>query len=236
MISWITSSIISAPHAFYKRHGGVSTGPCSSLNFSGSIDLPENISINRKKALEAAGFPFENVCYLRQIHSDKVLTARKGAQEGDALVCSEKGWVLAISAADCFPLLFHDDRNGVIGAAHCGWKGTYNRIAAKTVEAMEKLGAEKDQIKVAVGPGICKLHYEVSEELITQFSSAGFSASCYEGRQLDLAQCNSEVLQQCGLNAVQIEHLHRCTYEDDFFSHRRDKGETGRMWAVIMLK
>lgn len=235
MISWIESELISCPHAFFKRHGGVSQGACTSLNFSGSLDSVENIAENRKRALNVVKMPFDEVAYLRQIHSDIVCMAQAGWQEGDALVTREKNRPLAVSGADCYPLLFHDPENHVIGAAHCGWKGTLAKLAAKTIDEMVHLGADRNEVRVVVGPGICKSHYEVSEELIQQFVQAGFSPACYEGRHLDLAACNREVLLNAGIPEIHIELCGNCTYESDFFSHRRDEGQTGRTWSVIML-
>lgn len=235
MISWIRSKVISANHAFFTRHGGVSAVPCDSLNFSGSLDLPENMRENRKRALDAIGMPVEKVSYLRQIHSSIVHPAKPGFQEGDALVTNEIGIPIAVSGADCFPVLFHDPIHQVIGAAHCGWKGTLNRISKNVITEMELLGANASDIRVAIGPGICIDHYEVSEELIHTFLTEGFTEKVYRGRNLDLAACVRETVIASGVPPDQIDFLNRCTYDPDFFSHRRDGGETGRLWSVIML-
>lgn len=234
-IDFITSPIISTTHAFFTRKGGVSPAPFSSLNFGGSDDAPENIAENRKRALLAAGMDPGNVARLNQVHGNVVCVAQPGNQTGDALVTNEKGLTLAIGAADCYPLLFHDAKHNSIGAAHAGWKGTLARIAKNTIEAMEKLGAERKEIHVAIGPGISGKNYEVSEEVIEQFRAAGFPSSCWEGRKLDLLQANKFVLRESGIAEENIWALGRCTTEDDFFSYRRDKGVTGRMWATIML-
>lgn len=235
MIDFIKSPIISTTHAFFTRRGGISPAPFSSLNFGGSDDTQENISENRKRALLAAGMNPENVARLNQVHGNIVCLAQPGNQTGDALVTSEIGLTLAIGAADCYPLLFHDPINKIIGAAHAGWKGTLSRIAKNTIEAMEKLGAERKEIRVAIGPGISGKNYEVSEEVIVQFRTAGFPSACWEGRNMDLLQANKFLLEESGIAKEKIWALGRCSTEDDFFSYRRDKGVTGRMWATIML-
>lgn len=232
---FLTSPLLSAPHAFFTRIGGVSPAPFGSLNFGGKEDDPENIAENRRRGLLAAGMNPENVARLNQVHSSDVIQAKPFSQTGDALVTKEKGLTLAIGAADCYPVLFHDPVNEVIGAAHAGWKGTLGRIARNTIEEMVKLGAEKKFIRTAIGQGICRDKYEVSEELIASFSAAGFPDSCWSGRQLDLLACNRFVLDESGILPEHQWALNRCTTEDDFFSYRRDKGKTGRMWAVIML-
>ncbi|MCX6311131.1 MAG: peptidoglycan editing factor PgeF [Bacteroidetes bacterium] len=231
---FIKSPIISTKHAFFTRKGGVSPAPFSSLNFGGSEDAQENIAENRRRGLVAAGMNPEKVSRLNQVHGNVVCIGEIGNQTGDALVTNEKGLTLAIGAADCYPLLFHDVKNNIIGAAHAGWKGTLARIAKNTIEAMENLGAERKFIRVAIGPGISKINYQVSEEIIHQFRNANFPENCWQERNLDLLEANKFVLRENGIAEENIWALGRCTTEDAFFSYRRDKGVTGRMWAAIM--
>jgi len=233
---WLFAPDITAVHGFSTRHGGVSPKPFASLNLGGKEDSPENIAQNRKLALSELNLEMDRVSYLDQVHGITVCQARPGKQTGDALVTSERGLAIAVGAADCYPVLFHDEKNGVIGAAHCGWKGTLGRIVRHTLEEMRKLGAESQQIRVAIGQGICRDKYEVSEEVITQFREAGFPVDCWSGRQLDLLAANRFVALEAGIPEENIWSMNRCTTEADFFSYRRDGGKTGRMWAVIMLK
>lgn len=226
---------ISAHHAFFTRHGGVSPAPFHSLNFGGTEDEPENIRKNRERALKSIGLNPDNVARLNQVHGDDVCIGQCGTQTGDALVTNESGIVLAIGAADCYPILFHDPVNKIIGASHAGWKGTLARIAAKTIEKMIAQGADKKEIRVAIGPGICRDNYEVSDEVIQQFMTAGFPESIHSGRQLDLLEANKFVLRGAGITEEHVWALNKCTTSDEFFSYRRDKGQTGRMWAVISL-
>jgi polyphenol oxidase len=233
---WLTSALISAKHGFSVRHGGVSPAPFDSLNFDDRQDDPVLVQQNRALALEALGFDPEKVARLNQIHSCEVLEAQAGVQTGDALVSRERGLALAIGTADCYPLLFHDPVNGVVGAAHAGWRGTVGRIGARTLEAMEKLGADRKHIQVAIGPGISAPQYEVGPEVARQFLEAGFPEGCFaEGQHLDLLHANRFVLLEAGLSESQLWTAGRCSTETDFFSYRRDAGITGRMWAVIGL-
>lgn len=233
---WIKSQNINAIHGFSTRHGGVSPEPFLSLNLGGTEDLPENIAKNRERALSDLNIDMTQVAYLNQIHSNIVCRAAIGTQTGDALVTNQKNIAIAVGAADCYPILFYDEKNQVIGAAHCGWKGTLARIVKNTIEEMGLLGAEKQHIKMAIGQGICKSNYQVSEEVIQQFSDAGFSNNCWDNRQLDLLQANKFVGLESGISENNIWSMNRCTTEPDFFSYRRDNGKTGRMWAVIMLR
>jgi copper oxidase (laccase) domain-containing protein len=122
-----------------------------------------------------------------------------------------------------------------VGAAHAGWRGTLGRIAAATVEAMVARGARREAISAAIGPGICGERYEVGPELIATFRDAGFPASCFLAQNLDLRAANTFVLRESGLAEQHIWSSLRCSTEDAFFSHRRDRGLTGRMWSVIVI-
>ena len=232
---WIHSPTISTIHGFSTRHGGVSPAPFDSLNLGGIDDLPENIAENRKRALSELHIEFTQVSYLNQIHSNVVCQASIGKQTGDALVTNKKNICIAVGAADCYPILFHDAKNKVIGAAHCGWKGTLAHIVANTIREMVLLGAETSQIKIAIGQGISAKNYEVSEDIIAQFKHAGVPDSCWQNRHLDLLQTNTVVALENGILQEHIWSMNRCTTEADFFSYRRDHGKTGRMWAVIMM-
>jgi len=232
---WIKTNHINTTHGFSMRHGGVSPAPFDSLNLGGSEDLQENIAENRRRALAELEINFEQVSYLHQIHSNIVCNAKAGKQTGDALVTNQTGIALAVGAADCYPILFHDEKNGVIGAAHCGWKGTAARIVTNTITEMCKLGADKNHIKVAIGQGISARNYEVSDEVIAHFKIHGFPETCWNARNLDLLKANKFVLEENGILPENIWSLNRCTTESDFFSYRRDKGQTGRMWGIIML-
>ena len=222
-------------HAFFTRHGGVSKPPFDSLNFGGLEDEPEKIEENRRRGLLHLGIDPSSVARLRQVHGTQVCDARPGVQEGDALCTDRPGLALAVATADCYPLLFEDAEAGVIGAAHAGWRGTLGRIAEATVEAMVQRGARRERILAAIGPGICGENYEVGEELISAFRDAGFPEACFLGRRLDLAAANAFVLRESGLSATRIWTSGRCSTEGDFFSHRRDRGLTGRMWSVIAI-
>ena len=232
---WLNAPNISCKHGFSTRLGGVSLAPFDSLNLGGSEDNPENILRNRQTALQALGLDYTNLAYLKQIHSAEVCLAKIGQQQGDALVSNSPGIVLAVSIADCYPILFYDEKNNVIGAAHAGWRGTVNRIAQNTIHRMVELGAEVKHIQVAIGQGISMKNFEVGPEVIAQFKSAGFRETCWKENKIDLVACNKQVLLENSIPEKNTWSMNRCTYESGFFSYRRDKGLTGRMWGMIAL-
>jgi YfiH family protein len=232
---WLKSPNINCAHGFSTRFGGVSKAPYDSLNLGGTEDEESNIIHNRKIALQKLGLSIENLCNLKQVHGDKVCIAQRGKQEGDALVTNKNGLILAVSIADCYPVLFYDEVNKVIGAAHAGWRGTVSKIAGKTVQAMIDLGAETKNIKAAIGQGISQSNFEVGNEVIDQFEKNGFPEICWKNNKIDLVLCNQFILKRNNIPEENIWTMNRCTFEDDFFSYRRDKGKTGRMWAVISI-
>ncbi len=232
---WYHSPLLSVTHGFSTRSGGISPAPFHSLNFAGRDDEASNIKENRRRALAALNLSVENTAYLKQVHSNTVCLAHPGPQTGDALVTKEKGLTLAVAAADCYPLLFHDPVNNIIGAAHAGWRGTVARVAQNTIYEMVQLGADTSAIKVAIGPGISCEKFEVGSEVIEQFARAGFPDYCFKNSHIDLVAANKFVLNESGIAEENTWAMKRCTFEADFFSFRRDKGKTGRMWAVISL-
>jgi YfiH family protein len=231
----LKSSLLPVKHGFSTRHGGISPEPFNSLNLGGSEDTAENIAENRRIFLHALALDSKNVAWMKQVHGTDVFFAQPGVQTCDALVTAEPGITLAVNTADCYPLLFHDPVNHVIGVAHAGWRGTLGRIAAATINKMKELGAMPQFIHVVIGPGICGSNYEVSEEVLRQFSDAGFPNSIRNARLLDLALANQFVLEEAGILMLNIDVMHRCSTDTDFFSFRRDNGITGRMWSVISL-
>lgn len=232
---WLRAPNIECIHGFSTRHGGVSTGAFSSLNLGGSLDNPDHIKINRERALLALNLDPENLHTLKQVHGNLVCKPHSVPQEGDALVSNIPGEILAISIADCYPLLFHDPVNNVIGAAHAGWRGTVTGIGANTIEAMCRLGAQPEHIRVAIGQGICRDNFEVGPEVTEQFRNAGFPEKYLTENKIDLVKCNLFILHKHNIPVRNTWAMERCTFEPDFFSHRRDKGITGRMWGIISL-
>jgi polyphenol oxidase len=232
---WLKSPLINCRHGFSTRTGGFSVAPFESFNPGESGDVPALIEKNRETALSELGLSFSNLCTLQQVHGTGVCMARKGTQTGDALVTSEKELVLAVRVADCYPLLFYDETNQVAGIAHAGWRGICGGIAANTVIRMQQLGADPGNIKVAIGPGICQEHFEVGPEVIAQFVKAGFPDNCRHDNKLDLIKCIFYNLRKQGITDTNIWTMNRCSFENEFYSYRRDKGITGRMWALISL-
>lgn len=241
----LTAPHLTAPHAFTTRAGGFSVGAYAAEGGGGGLNLddrqddPQIVARNRAHLAGALGLDATRYARLDQVHGTDVICAdAPGHWTGDALVSAAPDVLLAIGTADCYPLLLHDPHAGVIGAAHAGWKGTLGRIAAHTVQAMVRLGAQPQHVRAAVGPGISAARYEVGEGVAAPFRDAGLAAFVQRRgsrTHLDLAGANRAALLEAGLSDGNIWVSGRCSTERDFYSYRRDHGTTGRMWAVIRL-
>ncbi len=243
----LQSPNIPVSHGFTTRAGGVSEGWYSCLNLGlSSGDAEASVAENRRRVLALFGVNEHHACAFSQVHGVRVLRGRPSwfAEEADAVVSNTPGLALIISTADCLPVLFYDPATGAVGAAHCGWRGTVQGIAAATVQKLTELyGSDPADLRVAFGPGISRPNYQVGTEVIGTFQEAGFPEVVYEpdgnGRfLLDVAAANRWALLKLGIDPVNLWESGVCTYADPerFFSHRRDRGRTGRHWAVIVAE
>lgn len=239
-------------HGFFSREGGVSSGDYASLNCGlGSDDDPELVKINRARI--AASLDVEPDCLLSvyQIHSAtaEYVTGPFISDEipkADALVTDRPGLAIGILTADCTPVLFADPEQGVIGAAHAGWKGALGGVLESTIELMESLGAKRANIIAAIGPAISWKAYQVGPEFWDTFmesdeeSESFFRDDQVTGRfQFDLPGYVEHRLRK--LKPGQITNSNLCTYSEEalFFSFRRathrQEPDYGRQISAISL-
>jgi polyphenol oxidase len=249
---WQCATNIQSIHGFADRQGGRSQGAYQGLNLSIRVgDTEDTVQQNRRAALTALKLEHARVALLKQIHSSQVVFVDDAffdtePPSADALVTNQKDVVLVIETADCYPVLLEDSRAGIVAAAHCGWRGTASRILEHTVNAMQKLGGSVDQIRAAIGPGICAAQYPVRFDVVEKFLEAGFpETACMDAHSvsqsvsdsgsrlfhMDLARANKWLLESLGVRDVWVSG--KCSTNPEFFSYRRDQGQTGRMWSVI---
>ncbi len=221
-------------HAFFTRAGGVSEGVYASLNGgTGSNDDQAKVSENRARMAAALGVAPDRLLTAYQIHSPDVVTVEtpwthEARPRADAMVMRTPHIAIGVSTADCGPVLFADSDAGVIGAAHAGWRGAFTGVLEATIAAMEKLGARRERIAVALGPMIRQDNYEVGPEFVARFHDADpenerfFKPSARAGHAMfDLAGYIAHHLKGAGI--VTIDDLDLCTYADAdrFYSYRR---------------
>ncbi|WP_050604798.1 peptidoglycan editing factor PgeF [Ruegeria sp. 6PALISEP08] len=247
----LTSDLLSPlRHGFFTRRGGASSGIFDGLNCGyGSSDQTEVVALNRKRVADAMNVAPEAMIGVHQVHSPTVLTV-EGPVEGkrpkaDAIVTATPGLALTILTADCQPVLFADSDARVIGAAHAGWRGALDGVLEATLDCMEALGANRNNISAVIGPSISQRAYEVGPEFLDAFmadtpDNTQFFANGQDDRlQFDLPSFGLHRLRQAGVG--QAEWTRHCTYSDPdrFYSYRRathaKQADYGRLISVIRL-
>jgi YfiH family protein len=233
LASPLLSAIPGLRHAFFTREGGVSDGVYADLNGGlGSNDDPAKVAENRRRMAAQMGVAPARFLSVWQIHSPDAVVAtgpweNASRPRADAMVTRSEGLSIGVTAADCGPILLVDPNARVIGAAHAGWKGALTGIVESTVEAMEKLGAERSGIVAAIGPLIRQHSYEVGGEFVERFIEADaengvfFIPSTREGHAMfDLAGFIRMRLENAGV--LMIDDIGVDTYSDErFYSYRR---------------
>ena len=238
-------------HGFFGRRGGVSVGELASLNCGlGSNDDPTLIAENRQRVAEAT-LPGATLTGLYQIHGnrcvivdgDSDLTARP---EADALATRTPGILLGILTADCVPVLFADADAGVVGAAHAGWKGALAGVTDATIAAMERLGATRASIAVAIGPCIGRASYEVDNGFVERFTADDpanerfFAAGRPDHAMFDIAAYVAARVAGAGVKRIALGGQDTYALPQDYFSYRRachkNENSYGRQLSVIGLK
>lgn len=215
--------------AFSTRVGGVSEGPFASLNLGLlTEDAPANVEENRRRLCDALDVDPERLAMNRQVHAATVNRAQAGerGKDGDGLLTDEPGVPMLKVTADCLPIALART-NGEPGLAvlHAGRLGLLEGIVEAGVAA---LGG---RIAAVVGPGIGPCCYEVGDDIADAYR-ARFGHDAVKGRNLDLWTVSDRVLRNAGV--VSVERLDLCTAcnPEQFFSHRRDGGSTGRQGVI----
>jgi polyphenol oxidase len=236
-------------HGLYTRQGGVSPVPWASLNHGGTVgDERANVVENRRRVFHSVNRQVESVFDVWQVHGIDVICADSPRplnslhQKADAILTNRPEITLFMRFADCVPILFFDPVQLVIGIAHAGWQGTIKKIAEATVQTMQShyLSNPAD-ILAGIGPSISAANYQVGADVIGQVNLAfGSDASHllkgYNGSMhLDLWEANRVILENCGVRNIQVAGICTASNTDDWFSHRAEKGKTGRFGAVIAL-
>ncbi len=234
------SSLSPISHGFLGRVGGVSTGIYAGLNCSlGSDDSRKDVLENRRRAV-AAIMPGAALARVYQIHSPDVITVtgpidQDNPPKGDALVTDRPNILLAVQTADCVPVLFSDQKAGVVGAAHSGWKGALTGVNESTIDAMEALGADRSRISCAIGPCIAQKSYEVDAGFFQRFIDADPANERFflDGKpahyQFDIEGYVASRLAAAGIARVECMGEDTYSQPDRFFSYRRSchLGEPG---------
>jgi hypothetical protein len=221
---------------FSTRRGGVSGGAFRSLNLGlATDDDPESVLENRRRLAESVGADPGRVTMAWQRHGARVTRARPVGfvapetvwEPCDGLWTDEPGQPMALVTADCVPVaVCRAGGAPALSLLHVGWRGLLAGIVAAGCRA---LGAGR--LSAAVGPGIGPCCYEVGEEVAAPFRRA-FGEDVVTGERLDLWTVCERALRAAG--CAEVHHVGRCTAcePETFFSHRRDRGRTGRQGVI----
>jgi YfiH family protein len=244
------SELLTVPHGFLGRRGGVSRGEMWGLNVGyGSGDDPDLIAENRVRAVGAI-LPDAQLATVHQVHSPTVVHVEKPWPQdqrphADAMVTDRPGLLLGVLTADCAPVLLSDPEAGIIGAAHAGWRGAVGGVTSATIEAMERLGARRERIAAVVGPCIAQPSYEVDEAFRARFEDEDSSNDRFfvpgpAGKpHFDLAGYVFHRLKSAGVGRTEALGLDTYSDAERFYSYRRSThlGEPsyGRQISMIGL-
>jgi polyphenol oxidase len=215
--------------AFSTRRGGVSEGPYESLNLGRlTDDAAENAEENRRRLCAAVEADPRKLAMNRQVHAATVNRARAGerGRDGDGLWTEETGLPMLKLTADCLPVaLARENGTPALALLHAGRLGLLEGILEAGIEALGP-----GPLAAAVGPGIGPCCYEVGDD-IRETYFARFGPGAIRGRNLDLWTVAERILRANGVDSV--ERVDVCTScNDEFFSHRRDRGVTGRQGVI----
>ena len=249
-------------HAVSTRIDGLSKPPFDSLNLALHVgDEPENVIANRKKFVQSLGFKLSDIVTPNQVHGEKIFRVDENYRgcgcknyadsipETDALITNVPKLPLMLCFADCVPIFFVDVENRAIGLAHGGWRGTFKKIAAKTLLKMgDEFGTRPENCLIGIAPSIGACCYEVGGEVLDKCKIA-FPKNVDEllierdGKIfLDLWRANVVQLLEIGACEENIDVANECTCCNDgwYFSyraaHKKNLDRTGRIAALIALK
>lgn len=231
-MTWLAKNLDKNKHCFFGSKGGFSSGKYTSLNANTkSYDDKNCLKKNLESIACKVGLKKEDLTLLNQGVSNKAVYINEANWDevvADGTVTTKKGIGLCIRTADCAPILFEDRKNGVIGAAHAGWRGAFKGIIENVIVLMLENGAELKNIKAAIGPCVMQESYEVDENFYNQFieqdtnNKKYFIESKREGHfNFDLPNYCSDRLKKVGVENIDVAYLDTYALDDEYFSFRR---------------
>lgn len=251
---YLTSSVLTVPHCFTTRHGGVSIGYLSSLNLGiHRGDVRANVEKNYEILGNAVGFDPDTLVFTHQTHTAIVAKVGKAdcgdglkrevTVERDGLVTNETGVTLIVFSADCTPILLHDPVHHAIAAVHSGWRGTASGIVRNAVLRMNaEYGSEPRDIEAAIGPciGRCcfETHSDVPDAMLDALGDAAMCGITEDGNgkfHVDLKAINRLWLELAGVEKIDVSEDCTACQPDRFWSHRKVGNERGSLAAIIRL-
>ena len=201
-------------------------------------DLKQNVDKNRQTVADIMEYKDEDLVYMNQVHGNNVQIVDKNSpkiiENCDGIITKEKNLPLMVMVADCIPILFFDEIQGVIAAVHAGRNSTFLKIAQITANKMiNELGCSVNNIKVIFGPSIHSCCYEVSDELLNIVKTSFGEKFCI-GKNIDLQVINIKLLEEVGIRHINVSNICTKCSNEPFFSFRKNP-KTGRFAGIISL-
>lgn len=220
-----------------------------------TADQYETVVENFRRVATALACPSHRTICIWQVHGRAVCVWPEQGNDvtpddpttvvaqADALVTGDANVLISVRVADCVPVLLASRDGTAVAAVHAGWRGvTANIIEATITSLREHFQVNASDLVAAIGPCISADHFEVGFEVADAFDAANLSAAVRRDFQprphIDLQHAIALQLERAGVPTSHIDRNDRCTVRDreEFYSHRRDEGRTGRMAAVIGAK
>lgn len=258
-----TKEIISVPYLedkygigvfFTSRLGGISSIPFKSLNLSFNVgDEREAVLENRARLSREVGVGFDRWVFCRQVHGCRVRCVDRhdlgrGAYDyesaiprSDALLTAEKETAVGILTADCVPVVMVAGTNRICAVAHAGWRGVLAGVVPVTCRRMmAESGGSCGEIQVFIGPHIRSCCFTVKDDIAGMFPPEYSCVSVREEqgrlRNINLESILVGQLVNEGLSRNNIHSVGICTScDDNYFSHRKEKGNTGRQAGIAVI-
>jgi len=220
----------------------------------------DRIWANYALLLSCIGCPTKPPLRVHQVHGNAVAEVQTGKSfdtgcQADALVSRDSHRAISVRTADCVPILLSSDDGSVVAAVHAGWRGIVAGVIPATVKRLTAAaGKPATTLRAAIGPCIGMEAFEVAADVLAEFERVfgrplgtgigaiakalpfGSRLNGVDGKgNIDLRAAARFQLLNCGLDEQHLDSTDRCTatHQDEFFSHRRDHGVTGRMAAII---
>lgn len=225
-MTWWATNLPKEKHCFFDANGGVSVGFYKGLNVNTkSDDDKTHLKANLQKAAQYFGLDYKNLHLLNQGVSADVVYVAEPTQDivfADGAVTDKKNVILCIRTADCAPVLLADYQNGIIGAAHAGWRGAYKGVIENTVKLMLEKGAQAENIVAAVGPCIAQESYEVDKTFYDTIGQDKYFIAGREGHwYFDLEAYCVDKLKACGVKNIVASGIDTYDENNGFYSFRR---------------
>ena len=231
---------------FATRTGGVSRPPYDSLNLGlSSGDERASVLRNRERLAVALEAPLERWVVGGQVHGAVVARVNgelrgEGAlapstrlREADAVYLVEPGIFALALSADCPLVAIVDPLTRRAGLAHAGWRGTAAGIVESLVAAFVEDGSRPESLHAAISPGICGKCYRVGRDVLDALRGRPGAGRACQVSHVDLRAIHRAILDEAGILSVRVHGDCSACTASRFFSHRRDRGRTGRNGALL---